>query len=169
MQKLAADQGNTVSKGKVLARLQASQQEARVARARANLQVAETTATRSEALISKQAAVLAQKEDIHLRQQSLAKRSVVSDEKAGEASKDYIVARADLALAKTDAAVSRAAVATAKADLAYEMATLDNYSLRAPFDGMVVERLKELGTVLKAGDPVFVLADPGKHLDTCLC
>jgi HlyD family secretion protein len=38
---------------------------------------------------------------------------------------------------------------------------LEHYTLRAPYDAIVVERHKELGTVLASGERVFTLVDPG--------
>ena len=39
-------------------------------------------------------------------------------------------------------------------------ATLDFHTLMAPYDAMVTARLKELGSALSAGQPVFTLIDP---------
>ena len=43
----------------------------------------------------------------------------------------------------------------------YEKAILDQHTLLAPFDALVIERHKELGTVIKAGDPIFTLIASG--------
>ena len=63
-------------------------------------------------------------------------------------------------LATSDVAVARAAIADAKAQLQQETATLDFHTLAAPYDAMVTARLKELGSALGAGEPVFTLIDP---------
>ena len=59
-----------------------------------------------------------------------------------------------------DAAVARAVIETSRADLAYETTLLAHHVLRAPFDGIVVDRQTQLGTVVKAGDPVYTIVDP---------
>ena len=56
--------------------------------------------------------------------------------------------------------MARAAIGDAKAQLQQETATLDFHTLTAPYDAMVTARLKELGSALGAGEPVFTLIDP---------
>ncbi len=157
---LTADHGSMVKSGEVLARLESSEQQARVARASAGVQTAEAVLERTASLIARQAAILEQKEEANRRQQGLLKRGVAAIEKAEESAKDLTVSQADYALAVADAAVARAATATARADLAYETALLDHHVLNAPFDAMIVERRQELGSVVKAGDPVYTLVNP---------
>ncbi len=157
---LTADHGDRVAKGALLARLHPAEQEARQAKAQAGLNVAEAALGRARAAAGKARVVMDQKAEIERRQQTLADQKVVSVEQAEEAEKDLKVAIADQALAEADWAVARAAVETARADLAYETILLDHHRLVAPFDALVVARHMELGTVVRAGDPVFTLADP---------
>jgi HlyD family secretion protein len=92
--------------------------------------------------------------------QQLAGRKVVSEQTAEETQRDEGVAKADLTVALAEAEVANAFVADARAQLRVEEALLALYVLTAPFDAMVVERHKELGTVIKAGDPIFTLVAP---------
>jgi HlyD family secretion protein len=57
--------------------------------------------------------------------------------------------------------VAKAQLDDARAQLAYERAVLDQHRLVAPYDALVVDRQKELGTVIKAGDPIFTLVAIG--------
>jgi len=157
---LTADHGDRVAKGALLARLHPAEQEARQARAQAGLNAAEAALGRAQAATGKARVVMDQKATIERRQRALAEQKVVSVEQAEEAEKDLKVALADQALAEADLAVARAAVETARADFAYEATLLEHHELVAPFDALVVARHNELGTVVKAGDPVFTLADP---------
>ena len=157
---LTADHGSMVESGDTLARLESSEQEARVARAKAGVHSTEAALARTSAMVDRQAAVLAQKQIVNRRQQELLKKNAASVEKAEEAAKDVRVAEADLALAMADAAVARAVIETSRADLAYESTLLAHHVLKAPFDGIVVDRQTELGTVVKAGDPVYTIVDP---------
>lgn len=157
---LNADHGSLVKKGDVLARLHTAEQESRVARAKAGITAAEAVVTRAGAAVTKQAAILDQKREANRRQQELVDKKVISIEKAEEAFKDLKVAEADQALAQADEAVANAALESARADLAHETMLLDHHLLRAPFDGLVVERHSELGAVVRAGDAVFTLVDP---------
>jgi HlyD family secretion protein len=63
-------------------------------------------------------------------------------------------------VAKSDIEVTKAQVADARAQLQFEETMLRHRTLSAPFDAIVVERLKELGSVIKAGDPIFTLVAP---------
>ena len=54
----------------------------------------------------------------------------------------------------------KANINDAKAQQQLQSATLDFHTLAAPYDAMVTARLKELGSALSAGQPVFTLIDP---------
>ncbi len=157
---LAADHGDSVKRDAVLARLDASEQQARVVRAKAIVQSSEAALARVQTLVDRQAAVLAQKDEVNRRQQDLVRKNVVSIERAQEAAMEFKVAQADNAVAAADVTVARAALETARADLLRETVLLEKYQLKAPFDAIVVERHRELGAAVKAGDPVFTLVDP---------
>ena len=154
---LRADHGDAVKAGDVLARLHAPAQEAKVARAKAIVLSAEAGLQKVEANIEKARAVFAQREATNRRVQQLAGRKVVSEQTAEETQRDEGVAKADLTVALAEAEVANAFVADARAQLRVEEAFLALYVLTAPFDAMVVERHKELGTVIKAGDSIFTL------------
>lgn len=157
---LRADHGDVVKKGDVLARLHAAAQEAKLVRAKAVVLSAEAGLTKVEANIAKARAVYAQKQATNRRVQQLADRKVASEQTAEETQRDEGVAKADLTVALAEAEVAKAFLADARAQLQVEEALLAQYELTAPFDAMVVERHKELGTVIKAGDSIFTLVAP---------
>jgi HlyD family secretion protein len=157
---LRVDHGDSVKKGDVVARLHAAAQEAKVFRAKAIVLSAEAGLVKVEANITKARAVFAQKQATNRRVQQLAERKVVSEQTAEETQRDEGVAKADLTVALAEAEVANAFLADARAQLQVEEALLAQYVLTAPFDAMVVERHKELGTVIKAGDPIFTLVAP---------
>lgn len=154
------DHGDRVSKGDVLARLGVGEQEAKVAKARATLLNAEVGIKKSAANLEKARAVLAQKQEANRRKQTLAGRNIVSEQIAEEALRDEAVAKADVSVAQSETEVASALVADARAQLQFEEAMLQHRTLLAPFDAIVVERLKEPGSVIKAGDPIFTLVAP---------
>jgi HlyD family secretion protein len=157
---LDADQGDRVRKGQALARLRTSKQEALVARAAAGMVNAEATERMAEAAVGKARAVLTQKRQTNRRKQELVARHAVSIEAAGEAQMDEAVAAAELAVTISDVEVAKAALEDARAQHGYEEVILDHHSLRAPYDAVVVERQKELGSVLGPGEPLFTLVAP---------
>ncbi len=157
---LKADHGDRVSKGDVLARLAMGEQEAKVAKSKAALLSAEASIGKSEANLEKAGAVLAQKQEANRRKQALVDRRIVSDQTAEEAVRDEAVAKADVSVARSEIEVAKAQIADARAQLEFEQTMLLHRTLVAPFDAMVVERLKEPGSVIKAGDPIFTLVAP---------
>src|SRR5690606_31102710 len=68
---LRADHGDHVRAGQVLARIDASEQQARVAKARAQLEIATAAAQVAEAALRKAASVAAQRSQISQRRQEL--------------------------------------------------------------------------------------------------
>jgi HlyD family secretion protein len=154
---LGADHGDLVKEGQVLARLHATQQEAKVTRAKAAALSAEVAVRKADANLAKARAILAQKLEVNRRKQELVSRQVTSAQAGEEAQRDEDVAKADVLVAESDIEVAKAQLADARAQLAYEQAILEQHTLAAPFDALIVERQKELGTVVKAGDPIFTL------------
>ncbi len=154
---LNADHGDRVRKGQVLARLNAGEQEAKVAKARAAELIAKAAVAKSAANLEKARAVLAQRQEANRRKQSLAGRDIVSQQSAEEAARDEAVASADVSVAEADTVSSGAQLADARAQLQFEETMLQHRTLKAPYDAIVIERHKELGTVVKAGDPIFTL------------
>lgn len=154
---LKADHGDRVAKGQVLARLNIGEQEAKVAKARAALLIAEANITKGEANLEKTQAVLAQKQLVNRRKRELAGRDVVAPQVAEEAVRDEAVAKADLAIAQSEIETSKAQLIDARAQLQFEETMLRHRTLVAPYDALIIERHKEPGTVIKAGDPIFTL------------
>ncbi len=157
---LTVDHGDQVTKGTVLARLHSAEQEAKLARAEASVLQAEVGVKKAEANVERARAVLAQRQSVNRRQQSLVGRNVVSQHTAEEAKRDEEVAAAELAVASSEISVSEAQVADARAALDYEKALLDDHVLAAPYDAVIVERHKEPGSVVKAGDSIYTLMAP---------
>jgi len=157
---LNADHGDPVRAGEVLARLHQVEQEARVAKADAAVSEAKADLERARARVEESEAVLAQKRQINWRKQELVRQDVVSVETAEEAQTDVDVAAAQLAVARSEVAVAEAALADARAAHELEQVMLEHHTLAAPYDALVVERHRELGTVLAPGERVFTLVDP---------
>jgi HlyD family secretion protein len=157
---LRADVGDRVAKSAVLARLDDREESARVARAKAASEQAEANLQRAMANVQKAEANYTNAKTISERRQKLVQTATTSVESADTAKTAQDAALADVNLATSDIAVARAAIGDAKAQLQQETATLDFHALAAPYDAMVTARLKELGSALGAGEPVFTLIDP---------
>lgn len=154
---LSADHGDRVAKGQVLARLNLGEQNAKVAKARAALRIAEANIKRGEANLAKNRAVLAQKTLANQRKQALVGRDVVPQQIAEESVRDEAVANAEVAVSQSEVETTKAQLTDAQAQLDYEETMLRHRTLIAPYDALVIERHKEPGSVIKAGDSVFTL------------
>lgn len=154
---LNADHGDVVRQGQVLARLNSTQQRAKVARAEASLRSAEVAVQKAQANLAKARAILAQRLEVNKRKQELVSRQVSSAQAGEEAQRDEDVAIADVRVSESDIGVANAQLSDARSLLAFETAILQQHTLAAPFDALVVDRQKELGTVIKAGDAIFTL------------
>ena len=157
---LAADHGDRIKQGAMLARLRSNEQQARVSKAEANLAQAEAALQKSEAALVRSQAILKQRRQTNRRQQTLAKQKAVSQELADEAQMNERVAAAEVNVAESEVAVAHATLQDARAQQTLETTILDYYTLRAPYDAILVARNKELGTVLIPGEPLFTLVDP---------
>lgn len=126
----AVDAGDTVDKGEVLARLDASDLDAQVRAAEAGVKIAEAS--------------LQTAQDTSDRVKALVERGVDSASAAESAANALASAKA--ALEQAEAGLARAKDARNQADL------------RAPLDGIVTETHAEPGAALDAGQTVVTLA-----------
>jgi HlyD family secretion protein len=157
---LKADHGDRVRTGQLLAAIDRSEQQARMAKAKAQLSSAAAAVGVAEAAAKKSEALVLQRSQTNRRRQSLLERQAVSQEAAEESVANEAVARADLLVAQSEIESARAKLDDAKAQHDTDSVVLGQHELRAPFDAIVVSRTKELGSVLAAGETLFTLVDP---------
>lgn len=157
---LSADHGDRVVRGQSLARLDSREQQARVAQAQAGVRQAEAALAQASARLDRARAVLVQKRSVNGRRQNLVRNGTVSVEAAEDANATVEVAIADTAVAVSDVEAAKGGLESARARLLLDQAVLDKYALTAPFDGLVVERSRELGTAVTAGIGLFTIIDP---------
>lgn len=157
---ILVDQGDRVVKGQVLARLGLADQQARVAQAEAGLRQAQAALVQANARLDRARATRDQRASVNQRRQTLASRGTVSVEAAEDALASSVVAVADVAVAASDVEAAKGGIESAVAKLALERALLDKLTLTAPFDGLVIERARELGSAIAPGGTVLTIADP---------
>ena len=177
VREMLVDEGDRVQAGQVIARLEASEYEARVSSARASLAVAEAeyqrllngarTQERREARAAADQAhlVLRNAEAELTRRKGLAAEGVISKEELDRAERDTEVARArarelDERAATVDApardderARAAANVQYARARLAEAAAQADKTVVRAPIAGTIVRRHKQQGESVSMDAP----------------
>lgn len=157
---LTADHGDRVARGQVLARLDARQQQAQVAQAEAGLRQAQAALVQAQARLDRARAVLSQRRNVNTRRQTLARNGTVSIEAAEDAQSTADVAIADVAVAASDVEAARGGVESAHARVQLDRAALAKYTLIAPYDGLVAERSRDLGTTMTAGASLLTVVDP---------
>ncbi len=160
LSKLDADQGDTVKKSAVLARLYSAEQQAKTEQASTFIKVAEVRLKKAQSTLPKMKAILSQKKDNNKRSQTLFPQKLISKELADKTQMEEDVAVTELDIAQTEIHLAKAELENARAQYDLEIQRLEHHILRAPYDGLVIERHKELGAVLSPGEAVFTLIDP---------
>ena len=154
------DEGDKVTKGQLLARMdtrtleaQRNQAEAEVLRARENLSAAQANVQlrQSEQLLAQQELK---------RSQELIKHGFVSGQIVDQQQARLDTGVAAVAASKAQVSAVGATIGAAQAQVAMLTSELDDASLRAPIDGVVQLRMAEPGEVLGAGGRVLLLIDP---------
>lgn len=157
---LHADHGDRVQAGQVIARIDNSEQRARLAKAEAQRQSAEAAIEVARAVAAKAEAQLAQRVLSNRRRQELLAKQSISTEAAEEAQLSENIARADALVTRAELAAAEARLKDAQAQFEYEKAILIQHDLTAPFDGVVILRAKELGSILTTAEPLFTIVAP---------
>lgn len=142
---LAADLGDRVRQGQVLARIEAAEEEERLGQARANLRIAEASVAQRRAGLDIAAATAE-------RTEALFERELVSRQQNDAVQADLAGARAQLQLAEAQVEQARAALSSARVELEQTRVT-------APFDGVVGRRYLDLGDFAAANSPVMSVVD----------
>ena len=154
------DEGDNVTRGQLLARIdtrtmeaQRSQAEAEVLRARENYAAAQANVQ------LRQSEVLLASQEIK-RSQELFKRGFASQQILDQQQARLDTGNAAVQAANAQVAAVSAAIGAAQAQVAQLNSEIDDSSLRAPIDGVIQLRLAEPGEVLGAGGRVLLLIDP---------
>ncbi|MGA8136910.1 MULTISPECIES: HlyD family secretion protein [Pseudomonas] len=154
------NEGDKVTRGQLLARLdtrtleaQRNQAEAEVLRARENL-----AANQANVQLRQSELLLAGQELKRFRE--LSQRGFASGQVIDQQQARYDTSTAALTAAKAQVSATNAAIGAAQAQVAQLTSEIDDSSLRAPLDGIIQLRLAEPGEVLGAGGRVLLLIDP---------
>lgn len=98
---LNVDEGDSVLKGAVLARLDSTEQQARFAKARAGVLAADAAVKGAQSTIIKAKAIVATKERTNDQKQTLLEKHTISSETAEAAKLDLDTAQAELGIAQS--------------------------------------------------------------------
>lgn len=155
---ILVDQGDAVTAGQELARLDDVTFRAEVASARREVELARSTLERLQADIERAQAVLVGARDGLRRITPLVQAGTASEEKLDLAREREEIAVAELARAQAALEEGRAAISVAEGRLERSEVELTRSVLHSPFDGVVLLREREVGDVAVPGSPVLRLA-----------
>lgn len=135
--------GDRVKKGQIIARLDDDRARLEVQRWDARIEADRATVQQRQAELSR-----AERDLVRIEQ--LASRA-----SAGESEQDQ--ARTEVESRKAQLAEAQATLRTSQAELALAQRTLDDMTIRAPFDGSVVAKLTEAGQWASIGDGIVTI------------
>lgn len=144
-----ANEGERVAAGEILAKLDQRALRAQIAAAKANVSAAQAAQVDAQANADLSQATIN-------RQQQLLAKGHISQQRF-----DDVQFSAASALARVNTA--KAQVLQAKAQMETAAVTLALADLRAPFDGVIVRRMADEGTVLAPGTPIFDFEETGRY------
>lgn len=159
LEKLHADQGDRVTKGQLLAELDASELKARLAATRAAQNRAQKDVGRSRATLTKAQANLNLAQSNYRRDQEVFKPGYISQSAFDTTSAALKVTAGEVAEAQANVAASEAALKQAAADAQAAVATLDYTRILAPMNGLLTVRRSEIGDTITPGTPIFQMVD----------
>ncbi len=182
LQQVLKEEGDAVSAGEIVARLddepfkrELAEARAQVASLRARVQLLEAgyrpqEVAQARAVVREREVTMANAETIYKRQQMLASTGAVSTQDRDDAEARYREADARLKSAQEQLGVlesgfrqeeieqAKADLARAEAALASVELRLEDSTLKAPTDGVVLTRAQEPGAILPLGTPVLTVS-----------
>ncbi|MCC9625896.1 efflux RND transporter periplasmic adaptor subunit [Thalassospira sp. MA62] len=153
------DEGDSVSQGQVLARMDTDELMASRQQARAEVSRAKVGIKEAEAEIVQRKSQLSLAEQQLSRANQLVKNNNISQEQVDQRRADRDVAQAALEASNARLTSAQRSVEAAQAELDRINVQIDDSVLRAPRDGRVQYRLAEPGEVLAGGGPVVTIID----------
>ncbi|AAR34276.1 efflux RND transporter periplasmic adaptor subunit [Geobacter sulfurreducens] len=157
---LHADQGDRVRRGQILARLESDEYAAQLGQAEAGVSRAAAGQSLEAATLAKARANLELAERNAARYRNLADRNLVSRQEAEQYETAWRLAREEEARSSAALEAARMESAAGRAARGVARSRLDDTVIRAPRDGIIVSRDLEKGAVVSPGQSIFTLADP---------
>ena len=153
------DEGDTVTLGQELAGLETNQLDADVSVARSTVSVSRATLSRLRAEEKKAREALAYARVEEERARKLLPSGAIASERVDAAEQTTRTARAELDQVLAARKEATRAIGVSSGGVAQKRATVLRADLLAPFDGLIVRRLKEPGDTVAIGTTVLRLVD----------
>lgn len=149
------DQGATVSAGQCLARLDDDDLSQQVRMAEAVILSSEATLGRFQAEIQQAKTSFTKAEADLKRSQPLMENNSLSQAEFDQYQQAYDLARAGLLKAEANLLEAERQVNLNRETLKFQQARLADTQLLAPFDGLVIERQRDPGSIVVPGSPIL--------------
>ena len=154
------DEGDRVTKGQLLARMDTRTLEASRVQAQAEVQRARQAMAANEANVQlRQSEKLLASQELK-RTRQLSQRGFASGQQVDQQQAQFDTSNAAVSAAQAQVAAAKAAIASSEAQVAQLTSEIEDSSLRAPINGVIQLRLAEPGEVLGSGGRVFMMIDP---------
>lgn len=151
------DQGDSVDAGQLLVRLDDEDLTQQVRIAESTIELSKASRGRFKADRAQAESVLTQARSEYDRALQLAKSDSISQSETDKAREALDVAMAGVARADAAIAEAEQQVLLAESTLAFHQARLADGKLSAPFDGLIVERLRDPGAIAVPGTSILSL------------
>jgi RND family efflux transporter MFP subunit len=142
---LRVEEGSRVVEGQLLARLESADYEANVARSRAQVQQAHAQMSAAQASSRRAEADLAEARRQLNVNERLSKEEILPKDTLDATRSRVTVLDAAIGQARADEQRATASMQQAQADLSFAQAQLQNTVIKAPFAGVVVKKMAEVG------------------------
>jgi RND family efflux transporter MFP subunit len=158
--KLHADQGDAVKRGQILAILDDRELDAKRSAATTAQDTVARNVAAAKAAVAKAEAELDLARTKFRRDQDLLRSAYISQSAMDASAAALRSAEANLDNAKAALAARESEVRGVSHEARYAETVLSHTRITAPMDGIVVERLAEVGSTVVPGTPLFRLVDP---------
>ncbi len=154
---LEADQGDVVTKGQVIARLDDRDLIRQVEIARANAQASQAGLDRLMADAERAQVVLRQAQRDLTRVEESFAQGAANESELDKAHEQVAIARADVARSASAIAQGKMLLIAAQKTLEYQQAKLEDTVIAAPFDGLIIRRDRDPGDIIVPGSGIYQL------------
>ena len=154
---LGVDQGDHVTAGQVIAKLDDSDFVRQVEIARATAEAAEAGLARLHAEKTRALAVVRQAERMDDRTRQSFEQGAATESEIDKSLEQAAIAQADLARAEAAIAEGKKLLLAARQTLEYQQARLGDTVIVAPFDGLIIRRDRDPGDVVVPGSSIYRL------------
>lgn len=154
--------GDSVTAGQPIARIDDAEYRAGYAQARGSANAASAGVARARAQAESARARLQLADVTARRMSALYRQGAISAQQNDEAQADLASARAVLSQARAEIGSAVGSQGAADAAVAAASVPLGEALIRAPFDGVVLSRAVDPGTVVGAGSPIATIEDTNR-------